>query len=788
MFSKRFRHVLFFIELNFLFVNGLLYTQTTPQKNKRPKVAVVLSRSGALGYSQIPVLELLEEENIPIDLIVATSAGSIVGGLYSVGYTPSQIYENLSAIDCYKMFDYFLEPPIEYILQDHGKIQNIYSLNFTKENTLDCLDLNKSPISFSIKEDDYQINLQQGSSFFAGQYFYNALKKLTMRIPSNTDFDTLPIPFRAITINAITGEQIIMDKGDLAEVIRSSISISSIFQPFLYEGNYCIDALNQNDNPVDIAKELGYEIVIDIDFGHILDTNSKSFNNNPLIAGYQMIGLNEYVTSVKKHELADLVIIPNHGDYSLIDYDKASEIYQIAKNDLEKYRPQVKALRAKIFENSPQTDSIEQIREKPCKFAEKYLDNPIPNPTKIVINTSHSSTKEDTEETFNSIKKENFFNDDSLHVLLEDMYNSGNYKTVTGRITKTNDEDELLEINTTEKEPVDYSILFDLNYNVTFSKYVNNTLTFSTDFQKRGILGKDSVLSFKGTLFNTLAIEVMYHQPILEHLFLQFDSSYSYNYYFAKSLFSSNDSPVDIGIKKANSEILFGIPFPQSVYFNAGTGINWQDTTEEINEGSQSYNLKIFSKFMVNTLDYNSLPSKGTYLSIENNNILPIENTNEIPYADILSIDYTQLIPLGKNVSLLFANYIGTNLDENIIKNKNIIPIYGFSTADRQFFPQIIDRTHYGIHKTAISSTLQFSPNKQLTIIGGKLFFSVTGAIGNVWDSFDSITIKQLEWRSSFDTGLRITDNLSIIARIGAGTTKYEALPFISLDLGNIRY
>ena len=72
--------------------------------------------------------------------------------------------------------------------------------------------------------------------------------------------------------------------------------------------------------------------------------------------------------------------------------------------------------------------------------------------------------------------------------------------------------------------------------------------------------------------------------------------------------------------------------------------------------------------------------------------------------------------------------------------------------------------------------------------MGGKLFFSLSGAIGNVWNSFDTITLKQLEWRSSLNTGLRIIDNFGIVGRIGVGTTQNTVVPFISLDIGNISF
>src|SRR5574344_316887 len=234
-------------------------TLPSPPKPKgRPSVALVLDGGGARGFAHIPVLELLEEEHIPVDMVIGTSAGAIVGGLYSAGYTPLEIRDSLFQLSSSGILKNSTYSPFEQILGEHSRYSTPLSVNFGSR--------------------DQTFSLGMGNGMLNGQNVYEMFKRLTIRIPSNTDFDTLPIPFRAVATNLIAGTVAVFSKGDVAEAIRSSMSIPALFQPYEIDGNYYIDGLALDNEPIDVAVKMGYDIIIVSAFSDTMEDNPASFD------------------------------------------------------------------------------------------------------------------------------------------------------------------------------------------------------------------------------------------------------------------------------------------------------------------------------------------------------------------------------------------------------------------------------------------------------------------------------------------------------------------------------
>ena len=154
--------------------NVFCQTEIFPQGKERPSVALVLGGGGAKGFGLIPVLEVIDELGIPIDMIIGNSIGAIIGGLYSIGYTPEEIRQTATDVNWASMFADKPESPLEALLEGRST-----------ESTPLVLKLGKN---FSI---------ETGGGFSTGQNAYLLFKDLSVKIPSYIDFDSLPIPFRA---------------------------------------------------------------------------------------------------------------------------------------------------------------------------------------------------------------------------------------------------------------------------------------------------------------------------------------------------------------------------------------------------------------------------------------------------------------------------------------------------------------------------------------------------------------------------------------------------------------
>ena len=172
-------------------------------------VALVLSGGGARGLAHIAIIEAVEAAGIPIDLVVGTSMGALIGGLYSAGYTPSEIRRLIEATD---LLGLFVQSPLVGS-RTRGRAfsptyEHTFSLGFTKQGIGDA------------------------PAILGDQRIMELFGFLFSKYPDTLDFDDLPIPFRAVSADVVTADTVVHDRGSLSRAIRSSIAIPIVFAPF----------------------------------------------------------------------------------------------------------------------------------------------------------------------------------------------------------------------------------------------------------------------------------------------------------------------------------------------------------------------------------------------------------------------------------------------------------------------------------------------------------------------------------------------------------------------------
>ncbi|MBQ5577516.1 MAG: patatin-like phospholipase family protein [Prevotella sp.] len=232
-----------------------------------PKVGLVLGGGGAKGAAEIGVLKYIEEAGVHIDYIVGTSIGSIIGGLYSVGYRSQQLDSLFVNTDW----------------------ENIFSESIA--------------------------GTQQISNVFSD----------LLNLPDSVDFDSLPIPYRCVATDIINTEEVILQRGNLARAMRASMSIPGAFKPVKWEGKLLVDGGMLNNLPVDIAKKMGADIIIAIDLAQRRHEN-RDFS---LKEEYGIGGVLDWLISRpdwKKHnenrQMADIYINPNLKDYDAASFSR----------------------------------------------------------------------------------------------------------------------------------------------------------------------------------------------------------------------------------------------------------------------------------------------------------------------------------------------------------------------------------------------------------------------------------------------------------------------------------
>lgn len=776
----------------------------------RKSVALVLAGGGAKGFAHIPVLEMLEELDIPVDIVIGNSSGAIIGSLYCAGYTPQEIRRKLTTLDWSKIFQDGSHPAFEKTLENHSSYSAPFAVRFGAN-----------------------MSLEMGTGILTGQKAYELFKNLTLRIPSYTDFDTLPIPFRAVAVDLYTGEVHVFDRGDLAEAVRASISIPAFFEPFDIDGNVYIDGLARNNLPIDVAHDMGYECIIAVELQAPLNQDKTKFEQNPLVALGQMSIMEQAVRKKKEYAMADIVLFPETESFSLIDYSKAEKIYRCAKIDLERYRDSLAALREKIFSGkqadvsptqlSASSDTASQSaaarsmekRMSAYSFAEypdpktardfrtvSYEDLPPIILKRMTVSGTVGKDANYIRKMFSRIKNQPL-KEEALHAFFDSLYATGRYARIVIRLNTNEADNAVLEVYLTPVKTKTGLVLLGGNYEGTYSSDSSSSLALSADAQYRGFSGEGSVLSVSASCLNTAAFRMMYMQPLGARFFLRFSAEYEKRKRWIISGWNSMPAGFFISGKKS-AEVEFGFPFSEYHFLLAGAGIHQFDTTESEIAGKKAFAGDFSAAYTFNFLNHQSFPTKGWYVSARGLGVLPVSDTNTVRIFETAALDVCSAFSFGRKISFVVSGYSGFCFSEQLQKLPHLLPVYGFSDGDRRFFPQIAGTAQFGLHKIVIGGALQFAPWDQITIFGGQAFFSVSGAAGNVWQSFADMTLAELHWRASADAGIRITENFSVILRIGAGTTSASARksvpfnaaeshqkqvrPFVSFDFGSIRY
>ncbi|MDZ7644172.1 MAG: patatin-like phospholipase family protein [Woeseiaceae bacterium] len=211
---------------------------------ERPRIGLVLGGGGARGAAHIGVLRELERLRVPVDAIAGTGVGAIVGGLYASGKTPTELEEIVASLDWQESF------------RDRTDRRD---LPFRRKQ--DDADY---PIRFELGVRDGTLQLPKG--LVHGQELGQILRELTRSTAGITDFDELPIPFRAgRRWTSKPGEPYVVGAGDLPRVLRASMSAPGIFAPVIVDGHTLVDGGLTGNVPVEAVRTMGVDLVIAVD-------------------------------------------------------------------------------------------------------------------------------------------------------------------------------------------------------------------------------------------------------------------------------------------------------------------------------------------------------------------------------------------------------------------------------------------------------------------------------------------------------------------------------------------
>lgn len=283
-------------------------SSTAEATAKRPRVGLVLSGGGARGFAHVGVLKALEAAHVPVDLIVGTSMGAIVGGLYASGMTADELEREILSVNWGDLFD--RREPRQLLSQRR------------KEE-----DFELSPV--------LMLGFRDGAFVLpTGAVSTRSLEMLLRRYTLSTrhlaSFDGLPTPFRAVATDMETGKAVVLDHGDLAAALRASMSVPGVFSPLAVDGRILGDGGLVDNLPVAVARRMGADVVIAVNIGTPLA--GRETLGSVVGITTQMVNIlteQNVQASIATLTPDDLLLAPPLGQLTSSDFGKAPELVRI---------------------------------------------------------------------------------------------------------------------------------------------------------------------------------------------------------------------------------------------------------------------------------------------------------------------------------------------------------------------------------------------------------------------------------------------------------------------------
>ena len=331
-----------------LICQGLIAQETT-SNNKRPKVGLVLSGGGAKGFAHVGVLKELEKYNIPIDYIAGTSIGAIIGGLYAVGYSASQIETMILTQDWESLFT--------------NTPERIYLPFYEKD-----------------EQGRYLISMQlEKWKLFIPNYaltnngIIELFSDLTLGYHQVDDFNQLPTPFLCITADLLTGKEVVLNSGYLPEAMAASMAIPGVFPSIRSTDHVYVDGGVRNNFPVDHVRALGADIVIGVDVGSGMQTAEELLKIGGIVDQLTIIiGSEKFV---KNRKDCDLYIKPAINAFFTADFTHESAVNLLKVGELSgiENTEQLTALEAQFKDFSfPKREGYQPIAESARKMVTHF--------------------------------------------------------------------------------------------------------------------------------------------------------------------------------------------------------------------------------------------------------------------------------------------------------------------------------------------------------------------------------------------------------------------------------
>ncbi len=284
--------------------NNPVSPESKPLPKSRPTIGVALEGGGALGEAHVGVLKWFEDHHVPIDYLAGTSMGGLVGGLYATGRTADQLQDLLRAADWMLLL---------------GGNTPYGDLAFRRKE--DARDIPNA----------IEIGLKHGARLPPGLNSGHQVNLLIDRetLPYSTvqSFDDLPIPFRCVSTELVSGKAYVFRNGSLSDAMRATMSIPAVFAPVRHGNQIFVDGGLVDNLPTDVVRKMGADVVIGVHL-QISPVSAKEIQSAFSILG-RSVELVIAETEIRGMAAADLIVTAHVEKYTTMEYEKTDELVRL---------------------------------------------------------------------------------------------------------------------------------------------------------------------------------------------------------------------------------------------------------------------------------------------------------------------------------------------------------------------------------------------------------------------------------------------------------------------------
>jgi NTE family protein len=698
-----------------LFSSAAAIAQTAPDgaaESTRPRIGLVLSGGGARGTTHIGVLKVLDDLHIKVDAIAGTSMGAVIGGLYASGLSGRQIEQLFSSVDWQ---DAFRDRP------------------------------RRGELAFRRKEEDqnFLVNLPLGlqgrnllipQGFIQGQKLTQILRRATLPVEKITDFDHLPIRFRAVATDLVSGQPVVMASGDLTSAMRASMSAPGVFIPVQREGKLLVDGGLVDNLPIDVARSMGVDVLIVVDAGSPLQGRDK-LDSVTSVSNQAIAILVDRNVELQRATLTarDVYVRPQLQDIGPLDFKVVSRVVQAGEVAARAVQPQLSALSL--------TDA--QLRA----YAAAHQPSSSPLPTVEFVKAAPDSQRyaRQIKDLFGDLAGKTL-DPDQLDDRITTLYGRGYLESLDYRLDVNDRQQTGLLVSAQRNSwgpnylSLGLSLQNDFNGNATFNAAGRLTMTelnwlgaeLVTDLQ----IGADPRLAFEfyQPLSNVARYFIAPHAQTESYDLPQIEGGQQIGYFTV----SDTDAGLDLGRELGNwGEIrVGGLESRGSIKVRLG----------DFSAAPIDYNVPgAFVRFSVDRLDSFNFPHSGEALTAE----LHVEgNSATTEGSDQVTLDWRSAWSVGKYTAVLWLSG-GSTVGGSTTSVRTYFPVGGFLDLSG-LVAQSLAGPQYAIGRAIFLRSVGSGGEGVLNV---PAYVGVSFEGGNVWSNRNQISFSNLRHDESIFLG-----------------------------------